>query len=222
MLYKESDNNKLQTNVDSVQHLHIHNANIKKQFMGYFKNAIELTLPETFDIHRHSIVDNLNRIITLQQLIKLTINCYNLPFEQMIELLQFTSNINTLKFNSMLLSQIDSISIQQNDVFKLVSKMNIVTNLTIEKEITLKQIQLLVVLFSRLEYLKIDLSEGTFKSIIQFLLSKSNDNTRYLSSLCISKQDKHFMEILTNLLESEKLLDDYTLKVINCKLYLWW
>jgi hypothetical protein len=190
--------------------------------VGDFPNVTELTLSETFDVPRDSIAANLNRIIPLRQLTKLSLGCLRLPFEQIIELLHLTSNIRILKLDSVLLYGTDSVSIEQKDIFQIVSNMNNITNLTIDKEITLDKIQLLVTLFPRLEYLIMNLYKEDLESIARYLLSKFNDNTRHLSSLCISKQRKDLMEILSNLLESEKLLDNYILKIINRKLYLWW
>jgi hypothetical protein len=226
MLYAEPEKNvcpdHLTITRDSVHRVYIHNTNAMKQFVGDFPNVTELTLSETFDVPRDSIAPNLNRIIPLRQLTKLSLGCLRLPFEQIIELLHLTSNIRILKLDSVLLYGTDSVSIEQKDIFQIVSNMNNITNLTIDKEITLDKIQLLVTLFPRLEYLIMNLYKEDLESIARYLLSKFNDNTRHLSSLCISKQRKDLMEILSNLLESEKLLDNYILKIINRKLYLWW
>jgi hypothetical protein len=222
MLRGEPDSNTLQTNVDSVHHVCIHQSNTIKQFGGHFTNANELTLSETFDVPRDSIVNNLNHIIPLRQLTKLTLACHRLPFKQVIELLHFTPNIHTLKLDSILLYRTDSLSIQKNDLFQIVSNTNTVINLTIEKEVTYEKVQLLVTLFPQLEYLTINLYKKDLESIARFLLSKSNNNTHYLSSLCISKKRPDLIKNLRLLLESEKLLNDYILKSINRKLYLWW
>jgi len=226
MLYEEPEKNiwpqRLKSTKDPIHHVYIHNANAMKQFVDDFPNATELTLSETFDVPRNSISTDLNRIIPLKQLTKLTLECHRFPIVQIIELLHFTPNVHTLKLDSVLFYGTDSVSIQQNDIFQIVSNTNLVTNLTIDKECTLEKIQLLVVLFPRLEYLTINLYKEDLESIARFLLSKFNDNTRHLSSLCVSKQRRDLMEKLRILLESENLLQDYTLKVINRKLYLWW
>jgi hypothetical protein len=222
MLCGELESNILQTNVDSVRHVCIDKSNAMKQFGGHFTNANELTLWKKFDVPRDSIVIDLNRIIPLRQLTKLTLACHRLPFKQVIELLHFTPNIHTLELDSILLYRTDSVSIQQNDIFQLVSNTNIVTTLTINNEVTLEKIQLLVKLFPRLEYLTINLYKEDLESIVRFLSSKSNNNTRYLSSLCISKQRLDLIKNLRLLLESEKLFNDYILKSIDRKLYLWW
>ncbi|CAF5069055.1 unnamed protein product [Rotaria sp. Silwood1] len=193
-----------------------------EQCLSYFPNAIELTLSETFHVPRDSIVISLNRIIPLRQLTKLTFDYHHFPFEQVIELLHFTPNVHTLKLDSILLYQRSSFLIEQNEIFQKVSKMNTITSVTIGNETTLEEIQLVVALFPRLKCLTINLDKEDLKTIARFLLSKPNNNTDYLSTLCVSKQQRGLFTILVTLIESEKLLDDYTIKVINQKLYLWW
>jgi hypothetical protein len=180
------------------------------------------SLSKTFNVPRYSIATNLNRIISLRQLTQLTIGCHRFPFQQIIELLYFTPNIRTLKLDSILLYGTDSGSIEHSDIFQIVSNTNIVTNLTIDKESSLEKIQLLVALFPRLEYLTINLYKKDLETIARFLLSKFNNNTRHLFSLCVSTQCGDLMRKLIILIESDKLLDDYAIKLINRKLYLWW
>ncbi|CAF3739137.1 unnamed protein product [Rotaria sp. Silwood1] len=199
-----------------------YSTNMIKKSIDNFPNATKLTFCKTFEVSRDLIVMDLNRFLPLQQLTKLTIECHHFSFEQLIELLQFTPNVHVLKLDSILLYRTDSLSIQQNDLSKLVSKINTITNVTISKEITSEKIQLFTTVFPRIEYLTINLYKEDLQPIARFLLSKSNNNTRYLSSLCISKQRNDLMIILENLIKSNKLLRDYTLKVINRKLYLWW
>ncbi|CAF3745420.1 unnamed protein product [Rotaria sp. Silwood1] len=193
-----------------------------KKSIDHFPHATKLTFCETFEVPRNLIIIDLIRLLPLKQLTSLTIECHYFSFEQLIELLQFTPNVHVLKLDSILLYRTDSVSIQQNELSKLVSNMNTITKVTISKEITLEKIQLLTTVFPRMEYLTINLYKQDLQPIAQFLLSKSNNNTRYLSSLCISKQRNDLMTILKTLIKSKKLLHDYTLKVINRKLYLWW
>jgi hypothetical protein len=191
VLYEEPNKNiglhHLESNKNSVHHVHIHSTNAMNQYVGEFANATELALGDTFNIPRESIATSLHRIIPLKQLSKLNVNCHRFPFEQVIELLHVTPNIHTLKLDSILLYRTDSVSIQQNDIFRLVSNTNTIINVTIDKESTLDKIQLLVALFPRLQYLTINLYEKDWESIARFLLLKLNDNTRHLSSLCVSK-----------------------------------
>ncbi|CAF1238863.1 unnamed protein product [Rotaria sordida] len=70
---------------------------------------------------------------------------------------------------------------------QIIFNTNNVKNITISKELTLDIIQLFTILFSRIQYLTINLYEEALEPIARFLLSKPNDNTRHLALLCISK-----------------------------------
>jgi hypothetical protein len=204
---------------NTVHHLYIRNTKAVDQFVGYFPNVTELTLLKSFVTLDNSVITSLNCIIPLKQLTQLSLDYHRLAIEEIVELLHVTPNIHTLKLEFL---PIDPINSESNELFQIVSTTNTVRNITIGRESTLENIQLLVTLFPRLEYLTVNLFKENLQSIARFLLSKSNDNTRYLSLLCISKQRNDMMEELKSLLESENLLDDYTIKVINRKLHLWW
>jgi hypothetical protein len=220
MLGEESNKNDWpRYSKNTVHHLYIRNSKAVDQFFGFFPNVTELTLLKSFVALDNPVVTSLNVIISLKQLTKLTLDYHRLPIEQVIKLLHVTPNIHTLKFDFLPIYPVNS---KPSELFQIVSTTNTVTNITISRESTLENIQLLVALFPRLEYLTINLYKENLQSIARFLLSKSNENTRHLSLLCISKQRNDMMEELKSLLESENLLDDYTLKVINRKLYLWW
>jgi hypothetical protein len=209
-------------NEDPIHDVCIHSTNMIKQSVHHFPNATKLKFCKTFEVPRDSITIDLNCSLPLKQLTKLIVDCHRFSFEQLIELLQFTPNVHTLELDSIVLNRTDSLSIQQNQLSQLVSKTNIITKVTISKEMTLEKIQLLTVVFPRMEYLTINLFKDDLEPIARFLLSKSNNNTRYLSSLCISKQRNDLVTILKSSIKSKKLLRDYVIKVINRKLYLWW
>ncbi|CAF2980417.1 unnamed protein product [Rotaria sp. Silwood2] len=144
-------------NEDPIHHICIHGKNMIKESIDHFPNATILTFCETFEVCCDSIAIDLNRSLPLKQLTKLTIECHRFSFEQLIKLLQFTPNVHVLKLDSILLYRTDSVSIQQNELSKLVSNMNTITKVTISKEITLEKIQLLTTIFLRMEYLTINL-----------------------------------------------------------------
>jgi hypothetical protein len=98
--------------------------------MNYFPNATELTFIDGFSFHHLSVATILNRIIPLQQLTKLAIKFHHLSFRKLIELLYFTPNIHTLTFRSMSLSESHHESGDTNETFQLVSKINVITNVT--------------------------------------------------------------------------------------------
>jgi hypothetical protein len=136
-----------------------------------------------------------------------------LPFEQIIELLHLAANVHTVKLYSIKLYRTDCVSLRQNEIFRIVFNTNTITNVTII-------IQLLVALFPRLEYLTINLYNEALEPIARFSLSKHDNNARYLALLCIIQQRRELVGKLRALIESENFLHDFTIKVINRKLYL--
>jgi len=204
-------------NEDPIHHICVHRTKMFEKSIDKFPYATELKLCEAFEVPRHSIANDLNHVFPLKQLMNLSIKCHHFAFQQLIELLQFTSNVHTLTLDSIVLCRADSSSIQRNELFQLVSKTNSVRKVTISKEITLEKIQLVIAAFPRMEDLTINLFIQDLKPIAQYLLT----NTRYLSSLCISKQRNDLMTTLQSLIKSKKLLRNYVLKVFNGKLYLW-
>jgi hypothetical protein len=209
-------------NEDPVHHLYISSSEMNKQVSIYFPNTTELTLDGAFDMCRDSFAISLARFIPLRHLTKLTLPCHRFRFEQLVELLQSTENIHTLKLHSIFFYRTDSVSIQQSDIFRIVSNTNTITNVTITEKITLGEIELLTALFPRMEYLTINVHDETWKSILEFLLSRFNNNTRYLSLLCISYYWIDIMAKVKNIIESEQLLHDFKIKFIDKKLCLWW
>ncbi|CAF1492361.1 unnamed protein product [Adineta steineri] len=189
-----------------------------EQSIDKLTNATKLTFCKYFEVPRDFNVVDLNHLFPLQKITRLSIKCHRFSFEKLIQLLQFTSNAHTLKLDSLLLYRNNPDLIQQNRLTQLVSETNMITKVTINKEITLEKIQLLTAVFRRMENLTINLFKQDLEPIAHFLLSKPNNNTRYLSSLCITKQRNDLMITLKNLIESKRLLRDYILKLINRKL----
>ncbi|CAF1415821.1 unnamed protein product [Adineta steineri] len=211
-----------ETNVDFINHLEIEKISSRKELISYFPNVTQLTLSETFHLPRNFISDNFHKIIPLKQLTKLNLHCLRFSFERIIDLLSLTSNVQILEFDSLLFNRKTSLSIEQSEMFQFVSKTNRIKQLTIKKEISFDKIKLCVHLFSRLESLTINLYEKDLKSIVRFILLESNKHIRHLSSLYILKQEKRFLEKVKKLIDSEELLRDYQIKLINKKVYLWW
>ncbi|CAF4228340.1 unnamed protein product [Adineta steineri] len=119
-----------------------------KQSNDKFPNATKLTFCDDFEVPRDFIIVDLNHIFPLKKITKLSIECHHFSFEQLIELLQFTSNVHTLRLDSIIiLHGNNSNLIQQNPLTQLVSETNIITKVTIHKEITLEKIQLLTAVF---------------------------------------------------------------------------
>ncbi|CAF3837278.1 unnamed protein product [Adineta steineri] len=214
--------NSKKTHMQSVQHLRIDNANELIDCKYYFPNATTLTLQKNFSKTSNLITINLNRVIPLRQLTKLVIEYITLSLIQLIELLCCTPHIHTLVFASMLLDKVNYNSIQDSQSFQTVCSTNTIINVTFKAECTFGTLQILAALFSQIQHLTIRLHEKDLESYVRFLLEKTNRNTAHLCSLCVLLANTSWLTKLKKLIKSEKLLDDYILKMIDMDLYLWW
>jgi len=188
----------------------------------YFRNATKLTLSDSFDKTRVWLTVILKNIIPLKQLTTLVIDYDHFCIEQLTKLLSSTSNLHTLKLNCQSIDKTNSISIQQSEMFRLVSNTNIITNVTIKERSSTENIKLLVALCSRMQQLTIDINALHLESSVQFILSKNKTMIQHLCLLCTKNTTKSMAGTLKTLIESEELLDNYLIKLIGSELYFWW
>ncbi len=122
----------------------------------------------------------------MDKLTTLEIDLIDYCCSDIIEILQQTPNIHTLNilFVGMFCTP-DLILFEQNESFRLVSQTNKIKKMKIKYDNTLTMTKFLILLCPRLEHLTIKWSENSLKTLLQFLLSEDNNNTRYLSSLLI-------------------------------------
>ncbi|CAF3635086.1 unnamed protein product [Rotaria sp. Silwood1] len=211
-----------ENNLNSVKHVHICSKQARNNCVNYFPNVIELTIKHFFQTSDHSISITLNRMIPLKQLTKLVIESYDFPFEEIVKLLYFTPNLHTLKLDLLPLYKTNLKVFQQNEIFQYVSNRNHIRNLDLRHWCTLKHFRLIMNLFSQVEYLKTGIERKEIQKIIEFLFSKTNNKTHHLFFLCISPTPKICLQELKDLIQSENLLDHYSIKYIKRNLYLWW
>jgi hypothetical protein len=211
-----------QGNFNSVKHVRIHSKRAITNCVNCFPNATELTVEHCFKSTDDPISKALNGIVPLEKLTNIVFKCYGFSLKQIIKLLRSTPNLNILKLAFLSFNETDSKLIQQSQIFQYVSKTNKITNLDIRTDFTLGKIQLIVSLFPKLECLKIGMKKEEIHQIVRFLISKTNDKTRHLYFLRISRIPKRCLKELNLLIKSENLLDDYYIKFVNRDLYLWW
>lgn len=105
--------------------------------------------------------------------------------------------------------------------FQSVSNINNITDVTCETECTFEKVKLLVALCPQMQHLTIDILVRDLESITQFLLDKTDQNASQLCSLWFSGRYKDWARKMDSLIRSKALADDYTLKGVEEKLYLW-
>ncbi len=141
-------------------------------------------------------------------------------FRQLIELLRFTSNLRTLKFPFLSMSDTEYTSIQQSKSFIFVSNTNNIKTVSLSGMRRLEEAKFLVILFPRLEHLTTGIVRKDFEPFVRFLLSETKNNNYGLFFLCISRVPKLCIREVKKLIKLEKFLNDYLIKYINRDLYL--
>ena len=212
------------TSRNFVECVHVESAEGLIDCRTSFPNATELIFESCVSTDGTAIVTNLTRIMPLQRLTTLRIKCLQFSVSKLIKLLCHTPNLRILGLKSMpcYKRKNDYASIEQSEDFQFVSNTNIITDVTCNGACTLEQIKLLVALFPRLNSLTIHRRVTYLESIIRFLLDRTNVNTRHLYSLCFSPVWHSRMDKVDRVLKCEALLTDYTSKLIDNHLHLWW
>jgi hypothetical protein len=219
---KETSLRRREINLNAVRHLHIQGEKALTNCINYFPNTTALTLLHTFNGNIDQITSILNRIVPLIQLTKLFIDSGAFSCEKIIHLLRFIPNIDTLKIYSINYFATDSALIEKSEAFRLVSHRNLIRNLTVENRCTFEEMKLFVNLCPRLQHINLDIFWKDFESILELLLSKSNNKTQNLFSLCLEHGTKTIVEKLKTLIESKGWIDQYSIELVRSKLYLWW
>lgn len=211
------------TNFTSVQQIHIESEKSIISCPYSFPNANEICFTCDLSISCPSIADLLNRIAPLTKLTKLVLRCQGLSFEKILDLLDDTPQLHTLIFEAVPWIRRNHLLLAQSEKFRRVSKANVITHITYNDVCGLNEAELLSALCPQLRHFSLSLIYGLGESVIRFLLKRANPNTCHLCVLCIRGFGNVWYETLNSLLKSERLLDDYTLKLIDGSgLYLWW
>jgi hypothetical protein len=210
--------------MNSVHHLELEDGNERLNSTNYFPNVTQLSFKyNPLEQNTYLSPVTLNQIVPLNKITKLDIHCFHLYFKHIIELLTFTPNVRILRFNLESNDNTDLRLIKQNQSFKMVSATNKIEYVQFGCTCTFERIELLVNIFPRLKHLSMTRPRDPIENILQFLLSKNNDKTRYLHSLWIgSIRQRIFQNVMTVLRsQSEKLLVDCAMDGDGC-IRLWW
>ena len=210
-----------ENNFNSVRHVRIMSEKPIDNCIYHFSNATELTLQNNSSGRSDWLIITLKQMIFLQNLSKLEITSLNYSFEKLIELLLLTPNIVTLKINCIMLDAKDINTFENNETFQTVSNMNIIKNVTVTQIIRLEEVELLLILCSRMEHFAIERCHNRAASIVQLVSSKNNDIAQHLISFHILINDQSYLNRLDILQRANKLLNDCIIKLVSNQLYLW-
>ncbi|CAF1075098.1 unnamed protein product [Rotaria sp. Silwood1] len=209
-------------NLKSVRHVHIQNKKAMINYNYYFPNVIALTIDDDFTKSCDSFSTILGNIIPLKQLTKLIIECSQFSFREIIELLCFMPNIHTLIFLSMPKFKGKYHIIKPSEKFQLLSNINTITDMTIIGSLKFEENHLLINSCQHLQHLVINTTIDDLELDIRLLSNKYHCHTLHYCSLCILNATTYWAVKVKLLIQSEKLLNNYKLKLVGSNLYLWW
>ncbi|CAF3461390.1 unnamed protein product [Rotaria sp. Silwood2] len=209
-------------NLKSVRHVHIQNKKAMINYNYYFPNVVALTIDGDFTKSCDSFSTILRNIIPLKQLTKLIIECSPFSFREIIELLCFMPNIHTLIFLSMPKFKGKYHIIKQSEKFRLFSNINTITDMTIIGSLKFEENHLLINSCQHLQHLVINTTIDDLELDIRLLSSKYHCHTLHYCSLCILKATTYWAMKVQSLIQSDKLFNNYILKLVGSNLYLWW
>ncbi|CAF1355750.1 unnamed protein product [Adineta steineri] len=212
-----------ETVLKSVKHVQISNEMVMNQCIEYFPNATQLTLKDEYSTAVYdSIPFFLNRILPLQQLQILIIEFHNFQILNIVEILFVMPNLHTLTIQSMhVLFTENKTVLTQNEKFQSVSRTNCIRYVTFRDICTFNKVELLIMLFPRLQHLEINILKKDMKSILEFLFNNNNVNTHNFVLLCFKRAGRVHYQHFNSLVHTGLLRFHLKAKYLNGALYLW-
>jgi hypothetical protein len=212
-----------ETGLNFSKRIIIHGNCIDAHCSIQYLRATELSLSGCSTQGKEKLMSYLNCNIHLAQITRLSIGYRNLAIDNLIKILYHMPNVDYLSCYPKPLLQITSESAEQEaQMIELMSRSKI-TKLDIGGGIlyTLDEIQCLVRLCPRLEYLEADLGEDMLEWIAESLLAKKT--TPYMFSCCFWNAKRVMMRKLQTITDHmTNFHNDYLMQFINDFLYLWW
>ncbi|CAF1177407.1 unnamed protein product [Adineta steineri] len=204
----------------SVDHIKISSKKAINQYMYHFPYATKLTLGHTLSITSSAmIINEIIGILRLKQIEVLAIEYAYLCPVIMCELLDFMPNIHTLTFHSMSFRENNTLSIEQNDIFRSISKKHLIKNVTFREYCTLYKLKLILKLFPRLQCIRLDSKLEHIQSILEYLSDKN-----HLILVCFFRASRCYIGRINKLIKAGSL--SYNFKTAyddrNRTAYVWW
>jgi hypothetical protein len=162
----------------------------------------------------------------LTQFTNLHIDFYQFSIRIILQYLYHLPNLDSLTITSKFPETMKIVSKEQTNMFDLVSNQNKITKLSLEQMTELDQVHLLMDLCPHLHYLQLtcrNISDAEW--LIRYVLTKQNTNfIPYLCLICISlsNADDIITNNLQNIIDSEKLVENYKILRICDRIYLQW
>ena len=160
-------------------------------------------------------------------LMAIEITCLKTTYEQifigtLIDLIKYLPNLRSLWIASLAMLHPRCLSVDEVRTLRLISNENKIIRMILQHVDDLAQVQFLLDLCPRAEYLEIDCTNGVIsEEFIRFILMKNIKSIPNLSVLCLNilPTTKDPIDKLKRMINFEQLHSNYSIKRIDNKVY---
>jgi hypothetical protein len=196
--------------------------------------ACSIVLPETnlltvIDVSNMNdeelLNDTASSILLMMQITCLNITCGKIFIGTLINLIRCLPNLDSLVVSSLAMLKPRCLSVEETRTLHFISNYNKITKAKLHKTSDLAEIQFLLGLCCRVEYLEVDCANGVCpERFVRFILMKNIKYIPNLSSLCfeISQTEEDTVDKLKKMIDFEQLCHNYAIKQIKNRIYLRW
>ncbi len=159
------------------------------------------------------------------QLTCLNINCHSMTITSLVEIIRLLPHLHFLEISSLPNLHSNSSSVQDIKTQLLVSVMNKIIKVKLNKFTEQKQIQFLINLCSRMQYLEVDCMSNTdLGMLIKYILINQVTHTPDLGFVCLNvpNANQNMVQNLAMIIDLETLVNNYTVQRTGDKIFLQW
>jgi hypothetical protein len=178
-----------------------------------------------FEEYNALILNNMDSIFIMTQITHLNIKTDHLFIGLFIKLLRMLPDLDSLKLKSLSLMDSNDLSEGDKNTFHLLSDISKVTKVTLTCITELTQVQFLIDLCPRMQYLEVCCSSNIdMRSLVSFILMKNFKSIHHLNvlRLTIPTANDKMVEELQRMINFENVNHDYTIKRAIDKIDLKW
>ncbi|CAF0872377.1 unnamed protein product [Rotaria sordida] len=196
--------------------------NQKKIYNCFIQMTVEdYILTERFRLN----IDKLKPAFIAIRFTHLNINNNNMSISMLIEILRLLPNLESLKISSLSMLQSEFLSVEDTKKYLLVSIINKITKVKLDKVTEKTQIQFLINLCPRMQYFEVDCMSNTdLKKFMTFILINQMThipNLRFLS-LNVPNANENMIKNIAMTIELETIISNYKIQRIGNKFFLHW
>lgn len=159
------------------------------------------------------------------QLTCLNINCNSMTITSLVEIIRLLPHLHFLEISSLSNLHSSSSLVQNIKNQLLVSVINKIIKVKLNKFTERIQIQFLINLCSRMQYLEIGCTSNTnLEMLIKYILINQMTHTPNLGFICLNipNANENMIQNLSMIIKLETLVNNYTIQRTGDKIFLQW